>query len=203
MKNLSPSRLLACLRRPSLWPLFRIPTHLTDQEKLALFSLARTRSRASARGISVLEIGSYLGASTSFLAAGMSHPGDRIYCIDTWGNNAMSEGERDTMADFLGNTAHARERIETVRGWSHDPDVVGRVRERAPRLDLLFIDGDHSYEGALADWRLYSPLLAPGGFVAMHDIGWAEGVQRVVAEEIRPRVGSEHRLPNLWWGQLQ
>ena len=37
-------------------------------------------------------------------------------------------------------------------------------------LDLLFIDGDHSYEGVLRDWEMYAPLVRPGGIVAFHDI---------------------------------
>lgn len=36
--------------------------------------------------------------------------------------------------------------------------------------DIVLIDGDHSYEGALADWNRYSPLVRPGGFIAFHDI---------------------------------
>ena len=33
----------------------------------------------------------------------------------------------------------------------------------------MFIDGDHSEEGLLADWRTWSPLVEPGGIVALHD----------------------------------
>ena len=36
--------------------------------------------------------------------------------------------------------------------------------------DLIFIDGDHSYEGVKQDFEIYSPLLAFGGIVAFHDI---------------------------------
>jgi predicted O-methyltransferase YrrM len=37
-------------------------------------------------------------------------------------------------------------------------------------FDFLFIDGDHSYEGAKEDFYLYSKLVRPGGIVALHDI---------------------------------
>lgn len=37
-------------------------------------------------------------------------------------------------------------------------------------VDFLFIDGDHSYKGVRTDFELYSPLVRPGGIVAMHDI---------------------------------
>jgi cephalosporin hydroxylase len=37
-------------------------------------------------------------------------------------------------------------------------------------LDVLFIDGDHSYEGAKKDFEMYSPLVRTGGLVLMHDV---------------------------------
>jgi predicted O-methyltransferase YrrM len=36
-------------------------------------------------------------------------------------------------------------------------------------VDFVFIDGDHSEHGLLADWRAWSPLVEPGGIVALHD----------------------------------
>ena len=114
----------------------------------------------------------------------------------------MTEGNRDTMAEFLHNTREFSKYIEPIRGWSTDPKVVGLVAHLAGKIDLLFIDGDHGFEGALADWKTYNPLLSKNAIVAMHDIGWAEGVQRVVAEEIRPRAARESRLTNLWWGWM-
>jgi predicted O-methyltransferase YrrM len=36
-------------------------------------------------------------------------------------------------------------------------------------VDFVFIDGDHSEHGLLADWRAWSPLVEPGGVVALHD----------------------------------
>ena len=42
------------------------------------------------------------------------------------------------------------------------------ARDHAP-VDFVFIDGDHSEDGLLADWRAWSPLVEPGGIVALHD----------------------------------
>ena len=36
-------------------------------------------------------------------------------------------------------------------------------------VDFVFIDGDHSVEGLRGDWQAWSPLVAPGGIVALHD----------------------------------
>ncbi len=36
-------------------------------------------------------------------------------------------------------------------------------------VDLLLIDGDHSWQGIDTDWHAWSPLVVPGGIVAVHD----------------------------------
>jgi predicted O-methyltransferase YrrM len=41
--------------------------------------------------------------------------------------------------------------------------------DRQPPVDLIFIDGDHSYQGLASDWRAWSHLVAPGGIVGLHD----------------------------------
>lgn len=58
----------------------------------------------------------------------------------------------------------------------HGDSQTASMRDRARALvgdkplDFLFIDGDHRYEGAKADFELYSPLVRPGGLIAFHDI---------------------------------
>jgi predicted O-methyltransferase YrrM len=38
------------------------------------------------------------------------------------------------------------------------------------QIDLLFIDGDHSYKGVKSDFDMYAPLVSPGGMIVFHDI---------------------------------
>ena len=177
---------------------FLVPSHLTVAERTLLYRLAH-----GAPDGPILEIGSYLGASAYFLAAACDRVDRdaRVICIDTWQNDAMTEGARDTLAQFLANTRAFTHRITPLRGYSHE--VVGAARALAPAgLGMLFIDGDHSWEGVRRDWDCYRHLLGPGALVAFHDVGWAEGVQRVVREEVEPLVGESGSLPNLWWGRI-
>lgn len=55
---------------------------------------------------------------------------------------------------------------------SHHPSTVAALWEMLGRrhTDVLFIDGDHSYQGVRSDWEMYAPLVRPGGIVAFHDI---------------------------------
>jgi cephalosporin hydroxylase len=65
-----------------------------------------------------------------------------------------------------------RQRIELVREDSHNPRTVEKVRRLlgGRGVDLLFIDGDHSYQGVKTDFELYSPLVSKNGAIAFHDI---------------------------------
>ena len=40
------------------------------------------------------------------------------------------------------------------------------------KIDLIFIDGDHTYEGVKRDWELFLPHLSEFGVVVFHDTLW-------------------------------
>jgi glycosyltransferase involved in cell wall biosynthesis/cephalosporin hydroxylase len=55
---------------------------------------------------------------------------------------------------------------------SHSDAALQRVRRLLDGrpIEFLFIDGDHSRDGVWQDFNMYSALVAPGGFIAFHDI---------------------------------
>jgi predicted O-methyltransferase YrrM len=184
------------LLKYNLYDADSIFTHLTSQEKRKLFELAQ---RLPPNSFAV-EIGSYLGASACFIAAGLKS-NSKLICIDTWKNDAMSEGYRDTKEEFINNTKRFSDKIIMIQGFSKD--VVDQVKKITTAIDFLFIDGNHSYEGVKTDWDLYSPLLKSGSCVVFHDYGWAEGVIRVVEEDVKPMLESFDSLPNMFWGYIK
>jgi hypothetical protein len=63
-------------------------------------------------------------------------------------------------------------RYRSVVGDSHQQLTrleVERLLD-GQKVDLLFLDGDHSYQGAGLDYVMYRHLLRPGGIIALHDI---------------------------------
>jgi len=66
-------------------------------------------------------------------------------------------------------------------------------------VDLVFIDGDHSYEGVKQDITLYLPTLRPGGILAGHGYGHERfpGVAQAVDELGMPGVQLEE--DHVWW----
>lgn len=65
-----------------------------------------------------------------------------------------------------------RHGASVLLGDSHDSaSVAWLLAELAGRaVDVLHIDGDHSYGGVRADWEMYSPLVRPGGLILIHDV---------------------------------
>ncbi|MBU4176059.1 MAG: class I SAM-dependent methyltransferase [Actinobacteria bacterium] len=172
-----------------------IPTHLTEREKLQLFLLAK-----NVQGECLVEIGSYLGASSSFIAAGIrstNNPNGKLFCVDTWTNIAMPEAQRDTFEDFINNTRKSRNQIVTIRSDSKEAAC-----SFSQPVSFLFIDADHSYEGVRGDVEAWFPLLRPGAIVVFHDIGWAPGVQQVIREFVTQKALKEGNLPNMYWARI-
>lgn len=182
---------MACSKGMSIF------THLTNAEKYKLFQLAKNLKISP---VLAVEVGSYLGASSLFIASGLERraDGSRLYCVDTWENDAMTEGSKDTFGVFMSNVGSSTTTIEPLRGRS--TDIAADFSEK---IDFLFLDGDHDYSGVKADIDAWLPKLKPGATIALHDYGWAEGVQRVVREDVVPRAAKTGSLPNLFWAELR
>jgi cephalosporin hydroxylase len=57
-----------------------------------------------------------------------------------------------------------------VAGSSQDPNNFDKIKNKCDKYDLIFIDGDHSYDGVKNDFNLYKSLLSDRGYIAFHDI---------------------------------
>ncbi len=57
--------------------------------------------------------------------------------------------------------------INLIKGFSNDANVLEKLK--TAKLDLVYIDGDHSYRGTLADINNYSDKINRGGFLIIDD----------------------------------
>jgi predicted O-methyltransferase YrrM len=145
----------------------------------------------------VVELGRYKGGSTVVMSAAMNAAGTLVsYDLHVPQPGGIPGAQLDAeLADALGRLGLA-ERVELRVGDSRTVELP------QPGLDLLFVDGDHSYEGSTADLRRWTPLLRPGGHVVAHDAvdagGYGTtypGVSRAFAELILD--GGFERLPDV------
>jgi predicted O-methyltransferase YrrM len=118
----------------------------------------------------VAEIGTANGG-TLFIWPHLATDDARIASIDLPGG-AFGGGYPTWKAPMYRSFALPGQEIQLIRADSH-ADSTRTLLERwldGQRLDFLFIDGDHSYEGVKQDFEMYAPLVRPGGLVALHDV---------------------------------
>lgn len=125
-------------------------------ERRLLYHLARYGPGEGA----IVEIGSWKGLSTLYLAAGSKAAArERVTAIDRFPYSTMTALHSNLLLAKVQDwvTPIAAESHEAAQSW---PGTAIR---------LLFIDGDHTYEGVRQDYAAWQHLVAPGGVIAFHD----------------------------------
>jgi predicted O-methyltransferase YrrM len=118
----------------------------------------------------VLEIGTERGG-TLFLFTRVADPNAKIISIDLPGG-PFGGGYPKWKSVLYKSFAREGQRIYLLRRDSHDPRTLEEVKKILgnEKMDFLFIDGDHTYEGVKRDFKMYFPLVREGGIIAFHDI---------------------------------
>lgn len=138
-----------------------VPINLSPCQRKSEF--LNLLSKVSSRELRhMTEIGTSFGG-TFFLLCKAASDNATIITIDT----EMRRWRKKLLESY----SRPGQRAAVIKGDSHRPEVVELVRKIAGNeLDLLFIDGDHSYEGVKKDFMTYSRLVRKGGWIAFHDI---------------------------------
>jgi len=76
------------------------------------------------------------------------------------------------ISDALEQANLTNKKFYAINGNSKDWYLVERLREllNGQKIDFLFIDGDHTYEGVKGDYDLYEEFLNEDSIVGFHDI---------------------------------
>lgn len=141
----------------------------------------------------VLEIGTANGGSLLPITR-LSAPDAHVISVDLH-RGEFGGGYPAWRIPLYKSFPRTTQRLDLLRGDSHDPRIFNRVRSllRGQPLDLLFIDGDHTFEGVRQDFEMYGPLVRPGGLTAFHDINPPN--ETAPRDDVRYMVGD---VPRYW-----
>ena len=145
----------------------------------------------------VVEIGSYKGRSSCFIASGLSE-GATLWCIDTFESDSVDiRKKEDTFEEFERNMKPFGQKVKFIRGRSEEI-----AKHWNSEIDFLWIDGDHSFEGCARDIELWVPYVKSGGKVAFHDYPNAPGVKKAVDEIFRKKYEAKSGgiINLIYWG---
>lgn len=150
-------------------------------DKLEGEALYRAVAEVAGKG-PVLEIGSYCGKSTVYLGAACQRLGSVLYALDHHrGSEEHQVGEEYHDPQLYdaeaGRMDSLREFRRTLQRAQLEDTVVPIVAPSAlaarywnTPLAMVFIDGGHSMEAALNDYRCWAPHILRGGWLAIHDV---------------------------------
>jgi cephalosporin hydroxylase len=115
----------------------------------------------------IVEIGAAYGGSAALWLLG-KRAGVRVVSIDPF--------VTDSMEGFQASAKECRDAVYLAAGeclyydWTlieqHSAEIA---KLWSDPIGLLYLDGDHSYEGVKQDFELWSPHLLPGASVILHD----------------------------------
>ncbi|UJX41080.1 class I SAM-dependent methyltransferase [Desulfovibrio sp. JY] len=118
----------------------------TINERLALACTGSSLQEGSI----IIEVGSAYGGSAYIFTE--TAPTSSLYCID--------------IADSLDDSLIDRSKLSFFKGTAPDflryhPDI---------NIDLLYIDGDHRFDGVFLDFMTLAPRVREGGLILFHDV---------------------------------
>lgn len=156
----------------------RVEGWLSDDEGAFLFLSAKS---GPGRG-AIVEIGSWKGRSTVWLAKGSKSAGrEKIYAIDPH-IGAYEKSAENTLQAFKRN-------IRAAGVEDYVVPIVSKSESAVKKWDkpvrLLWIDGSHEYSDVKRDVEAWEKFLVEGGVIALHDTVMREGPTKVSKELIK------------------
>ncbi len=118
----------------------------------------------------IVEIGTAYGGSL-FALCKLAPENAFIISIDLPGG-AFGDGYPEWKTPIYKYFKKEKQELILLREDSHLDKSLNVIKEllNNKKIDFLFIDGDHSYEGVKQDFEMYSPLVKQGGVIAFHDV---------------------------------
>ena len=147
----------------------------TDNIVVGVVDLIKTVQR---QGMNVMEIGCNYGDTVYGYIDIIKQNEGTLYAIDTFQGSILDDGRdyqgskyhfgswNTNMYDSFQNRFYKyKNNLKVFKGFSHD--IIPNLPD--DYFDLIFIDGDHRYEGVKKDIELCLPKMKKGGILCGHD----------------------------------
>ena len=163
----------------------KLPSHLNSvkgfldhDEGICLYNHALSSSKKGP----ILEIGSYCGKSTIYLATAAKEYNCSVYSVDHHTGSEENQvgweyhdielfdeetGKINSFPEFMRNLRKA-DLLDTVIPIVSDSSLVSR--DWKIPLSMVFIDGGHTMEAAFNDFNNWKDKIIKGGILAIHDV---------------------------------
>jgi predicted O-methyltransferase YrrM len=111
--------------------------------------------------LNYVEIGCYAGGSACLM---LQRENTNVFSIDL-GNPINPEIVKQNINKL---NKHNNNYLY-IKGSSHDLETLNTLIKYIDEIDVLFIDGDHTHEGVIMDFVIYSKLVKSGGYIIFDD----------------------------------
>lgn len=140
----------------------------------------------------ICEIGTYKGG-TLYLWCRAAVCDAVILSCDLPGGMLNSFSMR--RVNFYKNFARDNQKLYFFPGDSHSQQIISAVKNKlqGQKIDFLFIDGDHGYDGVKKDFKNFGPFVRSGGMIAFHDILPRAGCDNIEVHRLWHEVKQAYR----------
>lgn len=132
----------------------------------------------------ILEIGTWKGGSAQIIGMARRRKKGKIFTVDNFRTDIFPGG-RESVGDVI-----ERLRISKIKNLTlvvGESDIFAQNWKEG-MIDLLFIDGDHRYEGIKADISNWVPHVKRDGIVLFHDYDSHTEVTKAIHEAIESKL---------------
>jgi predicted O-methyltransferase YrrM len=136
------------------------------------------RSNIDKKIVTYVEIGAFCGASSCLM---LNHPKQvNVIAIDI---GLYTPGGINTIHQNIEKFKLDHNKFKLIVGDSHSFETLNNLKSKVSEIDILFIDGDHSYHSVIQDFNNYKDLVISGGYIVFDDYNDSQ-----YSPEVKPAV---------------
>lgn len=132
----------------------------------------------------IVEVGTFAGGTAVGFANAINQNGrGKLICVD---QDSYSNGTfPQVVKRNLSRVGFSESKLQLCCGDSKEwlPKLAEDLKEQ---VEIVLVDGDHTYEGAVADLTNAVPLVKPGGFILVHDVDRKRRMDEATPEHPHP-----------------